>query len=137
MVVVLCQFEGVPALAVVDLAAAGTSCSLLVNFDSLKPQVRLRFSDAPPSCWWLARVQFSVFDMDLLGYAGCVAEQYDRNSHQVFDDYYWSSTMRITGESDEILRNQIAESVLGLPGEPRLIKMCLSISFRERRETCQ
>jgi alkylation response protein AidB-like acyl-CoA dehydrogenase len=66
--------------------------------------------------------EVSAFDMDLLGYAGCVAEEGDRFRHQVFDNYYWSSAMRIAGGTDEILRNQIAERVLSLPGEPRLDK---------------
>jgi alkylation response protein AidB-like acyl-CoA dehydrogenase len=66
--------------------------------------------------------EVSAFDMDLLGYAGCVADVDDRFSHQVFDNYYWSSAMRIAGGTDEILRNQIAERVLGLPAELRLDK---------------
>jgi alkylation response protein AidB-like acyl-CoA dehydrogenase len=66
--------------------------------------------------------EISAFDMDILGYAGCVAEENDRFRHQVFDNYYWSSAMRIAGGTDEILRNQLAERVLNLPGEPRIDK---------------
>jgi acyl-CoA dehydrogenase len=45
--VVLCQAEGVPALAIVDLTVPGTQCEPLVSFDSLKPHAKLRFANAP------------------------------------------------------------------------------------------
>lgn len=38
------------------------------------------------------------------------------------DGYVWSSAMRIAGGADEILRNQIAERVLGMPGDIRVDK---------------
>lgn len=34
-------------------------------------------------------------------------------------EYIWSSVMRIAGGADEVLRNQIAERVLGMPGDIR------------------
>lgn len=37
-------------------------------------------------------------------------------------DYIWSTVLRIAGGADEVLRNQIAERVLGMPGELRLDK---------------
>lgn len=37
-------------------------------------------------------------------------------------DYIYSTVMRIAGGADEVLRNQIAERVLGMPGEVRLDK---------------
>ena len=36
--------------------------------------------------------------------------------------YYWAAALRIAGGTDEILRNQIAERVLGLPGDIRVDK---------------
>ena len=37
-------------------------------------------------------------------------------------DYIWSTVMRIAGGADEVLRNQIAERVLGMPGDYRADK---------------
>jgi len=37
-------------------------------------------------------------------------------------DYIYSTVMRIAGGADEVLRNQIAERVLGMPGEIRMDK---------------
>ncbi|MCK9543342.1 MAG: acyl-CoA dehydrogenase family protein [Novosphingobium sp.] len=37
-------------------------------------------------------------------------------------EYIWASVMRIAGGADEVLRNQIAERVLGMPGEMRADK---------------
>lgn len=36
-----------------------------------------------------------------------------------WDDYIWSSALRIAGGADEVLRNQIAERILGMPGDYR------------------
>lgn len=45
-------------------------------------------------------------------------------------DYIWSTVMRIAGGADEVLRNQIAERVLGMPGEIRMDK---DVSFDSLR----
>ena len=42
--------------------------------------------------------------------------------------YIWASALRIAGGTDEILRNQIAERVLGLPGDIRVDK---NVAFAE------
>jgi acyl-CoA dehydrogenase len=43
-------------------------------------------------------------------------------------DYIWSTVMRIAGGADEVLKNQIAERILGMPGEFRADK---NIPFNE------
>ncbi|MEO8713983.1 MAG: acyl-CoA dehydrogenase family protein [Acetobacteraceae bacterium] len=63
------------------------------------------------------------FGMDLLGMAGGVMDQELAPMHALFQDALLSSPgMRIAGGTDEILRNIIAERVLGLPGDIRVDK---------------
>ena len=46
----------------------------------------------------------------------------DGKTRDIWGDYIWSTAMRIAGGADEVLRNQIAERVLGMPGEMRADK---------------
>jgi len=62
------------------------------------------------------------FAIELQGYAGAVGAPLNTAQADVFAAYFWSAAMRIAGGADEILRNQIAERVLGLPGEIRTDK---------------
>jgi alkylation response protein AidB-like acyl-CoA dehydrogenase len=62
------------------------------------------------------------FAMELQEYAGVVSGPANRGQTQVFDAYFWSAAVRIAGGTDEILRTQIAERVLGLPGDVRMDK---------------
>ncbi len=63
------------------------------------------------------------FGMDLLGMAGGVMDPELAPMHALFQDALLSSPgMRIAGGTDEILRNIIAERVLGLPGDVRVDK---------------
>ena len=64
----------------------------------------------------------SAFAMGLRGYAGMFESDQDPGRQEVIEDYYWSSVLRIAGGSDEVLRNQLAERVLGQPGDPRADK---------------
>lgn len=64
----------------------------------------------------------SSFAIELQEYGGAVGAPLNAAQAAVFDAYFWSSAMRIAGGADEILRNQIAERVLGLPGEIRTDK---------------
>jgi alkylation response protein AidB-like acyl-CoA dehydrogenase len=62
------------------------------------------------------------FAMELQEYAGVVAGPANPAQAKVFDAYFWSAAVRIAGGTDEILRTQIAERVLGLPSETRTDK---------------
>ncbi len=65
----------------------------------------------------------SSFGMDLLGMAGGVMEPDLAPMQAMFQDSLLAAPgMRIAGGTDEILRNIIAERVLGLPGDVRVDK---------------
>ena len=66
--------------------------------------------------------QSAAFAMEMLEYAGAVAEPGDQIQNMFFDNYVWSSALRVAGGADEVLRNQIAERVLGMPSDIRLDK---------------
>ena len=67
--------------------------------------------------------QIASFGMDMLGMAGGVMQDDLSPMHALFQSALLSSPgMRIAGGSDEILRNIIAERVLGLPGDVRVDK---------------
>lgn len=60
--------------------------------------------------------------MELRGLAALAASSQDEATSKLHYEYIWSSVMRIAGGADEVLRNQIAERVLGMPGEIRTDK---------------
>jgi acyl-CoA dehydrogenase len=60
--------------------------------------------------------------MELRGLAGIAAAPDDSFAPDLQFDYIYSTAMRIAGGADEVLRNQIAERVLGMPGEVRMDK---------------
>lgn len=60
--------------------------------------------------------------LELRGLAGIAPEASDTATGDVQYDYIYSTVMRIAGGADEVLRNQIAERVLGMPGEVRMDK---------------
>jgi alkylation response protein AidB-like acyl-CoA dehydrogenase len=67
--------------------------------------------------------RIASFGMDLLGMAGAVMDENLAPMHALFQSALLSSPgMRIAGGTDEILRNIIAERVLGLPGDVRVDK---------------
>src|SRR5665213_1117251 len=67
--------------------------------------------------------EIASFGMDLLGMAGAVMDPALAPMHAMFQDALLSSpSHRIAGGTDEILRNIIAERVLGLPGDMRAAK---------------
>lgn len=60
--------------------------------------------------------------MELRGLDGIAADPADSVTPDLQYDYIYSTVMRIAGGADEVLRNQIAERVLGMPGEVRMDK---------------
>jgi len=63
----------------------------------------------------------NAFLIELDNYAGLFSET-NPNQDDVFYQYLWSAAMRIAGGADEVLRNQLAERALGMPGELRADK---------------
>ena len=60
--------------------------------------------------------------MELRGTDALAADPADTFTPDLQYDYIYSTVMRIAGGADEVLRNQIAERVLGMPGEVRMDK---------------
>ena len=64
--------------------------------------------------------EMAAFALDLQESAGFVTgENVDPEVAKLQGSYMWSAGLRIAGGTDEILRNIIAERVLGLPGDLR------------------
>jgi alkylation response protein AidB-like acyl-CoA dehydrogenase len=61
----------------------------------------------------------SALGMDALGLAGAFADSDNQRARKFQYGYQWAAALRIAGGADEILRNQIAERDLGMPGEIR------------------
>lgn len=51
-----------------------------------------------------------------------VAHDHDGTTARITHDYIWSTALRVAGGADEVLRNQISERVLGMPGDIRTDK---------------
>jgi alkylation response protein AidB-like acyl-CoA dehydrogenase len=66
--------------------------------------------------------EIASFGLDLLGMAGVIDDQAMPAAAVFQQALLYAPGLRIAGGSDEILRNIIAERVLGLPAEPRLDK---------------
>jgi len=64
----------------------------------------------------------SGLGMELRGLDAIAADPVDAATADLQYDYIYSTVMRIAGGADEVLRNQIAERVLGMPGEVRVDK---------------
>jgi alkylation response protein AidB-like acyl-CoA dehydrogenase len=67
-------------------------------------------------------LEMGAFGMELQGSAGVLAGN-DNPDGKIWQGTYMSMPgLRLAGGTDEILRNIIAERVLGMPGEPRMDK---------------
>ena len=62
------------------------------------------------------------FAMELRELAGIAHTPDDTATPGFWHDYIWSTALRIAGGADEVLRNQISERILGMPGEVRADK---------------
>lgn len=60
--------------------------------------------------------------MELRGLDVLAAAPDDEATAKLHYEYIWSTVMRIAGGADEVLRSQIAERVLGMPGDIRTDK---------------
>lgn len=63
--------------------------------------------------------QAAAFMLDLVGEPAVYAAGSDSPLRSVYSSWMWAAATRIAGGSDEILRNVIAERVLGLPTDAR------------------
>ena len=66
--------------------------------------------------------QVHAFLMDLDEAGGIVGAADSPAGHDRFLDYMTSASSRIAGGADEVLRNQLAERALGMPGDIRADK---------------
>lgn len=72
---------------------------------------------------YASRLQRSTgLAMELRGLDAIAPSSSDAATREIHDEYIWSVVMRIAGGADEVLRNQIAERVLGMPAEIRMDK---------------
>lgn len=101
----------------------------LKNFNARVAAALKRGETPPPAVAMLKLVsankmqQTNAFLMDLREYGGLFDSPERPEQTEIFDEYIWSAAMRIAGGADEILRNQLAERVLGMPSEPRMDKV--------------
>ena len=57
--------------------------------------------------------------MEIRGFDAAAPSADDTATRAIWEEYVWTAALRIAGGADEVLRNQISERVLGMPGEMR------------------
>jgi len=63
--------------------------------------------------------EMSAFAMDIEGMQSMITDASNTLRAKAEHSFFWGAVLRIAGGADEVLRNQIAERVLGMPGEIR------------------
>jgi alkylation response protein AidB-like acyl-CoA dehydrogenase len=63
--------------------------------------------------------EVAAYAMELDGYGGLFLDPHTPMHARAANGFLWSAAMRIAGGADEVLKNQIAERILGMPGEMR------------------
>ena len=120
----LAGFRGLPGSAAYSASKAG----MTAFFESVRLDVQHKgisvtiiqqgFIKTPLTA---GRENKMPFLMDLDEFDGLFSSAgQDRDG--IFYEYLWSAAMRIAGGADEVLRNQLAERALGMPGEMRADK---------------
>jgi len=69
------------------------------------------------------------FALEMRELAGLAHSGEETETARIMHDYIWSTALRVAGGADEVLRNQISERVLGMPGEMRADK---DVPFNKR-----
>ena len=129
----LVELDGKPAIAdrvVRERIAEWHARSQGLTYTRLRTLTALSRGETPGPENSIAKVvnaskqqAIAMFGMDLLGMAGAVMDERLAPMHALFQNAMLSSPgMRIAGGSDEIMRNIIAERVLGLPADVRVDK---------------
>jgi alkylation response protein AidB-like acyl-CoA dehydrogenase len=100
-----------------------------LHFFRCRMITRLSKGSAPGAEAGLAKLIYArklqdmaAYAMDLHEMAGGCSLPNDAAQRLIQEVYLWSAAMRIAAGSDEILRNQLAERVLGMPTEIRVDK---------------
>jgi alkylation response protein AidB-like acyl-CoA dehydrogenase len=121
--------DGTPALAAPDVRqriAASYIADEGIKLTQMRALSALSKGQMPGPEQSIAKVviartlqDMSAFALDLAGGDGLITGGPDPDIDKLQASYLWSAGLRIAGGTDEILRNIIAERVLGLPGDLR------------------
>lgn len=63
----------------------------------------------------------NAFLMDMGGFAGLFDESH-ADAHETMQRHLWGGARRISGGAEDVMKNQLAERALGMPGDMRADK---------------